>query len=182
MKKYKIPIIIFSTIVLFVVSIQFFIFLYSNHDDAAPPSYNSIAEFEKETDIDTYQFYDIDEFMNNDQKVLLEDSQKNKSVTDYSKNKKTSYNIETKKDGIFYNYAVYLDSLFQESISNTRKDTISQGTLYQYYYKDDSGTHYVGYFVKSELYYSVTFGNNILDTNIVEEKFVDYIKLVEDIN
>ncbi|WP_270640206.1 hypothetical protein [Longibaculum muris] len=169
-------------ILLFVVSIYFIYPLFTNHDDASPPYYNSISEFEKETNIKVAQFYDIDVFINSGKKVLLSNSDKGIHITNSSKQNYTEYFIETETDQIWSNYKVIIGNEFFKNTNNMNKTELDYGTFYQYNYKEDSGIRYVGYYILENMECCISFYNDTLDISTVENKFIEYIKLVEALN
>lgn len=181
MMKNKKYIYLFVILLVF-VSIYFIFPLFKNGDSASPPSYNSISEFEKETDIKIAQFYDVEEFIKSNKKILLSDSNKELLIMNYSKKDYTEYYIETKTNQIWYGYQVIIGNKFFKDINNMNKTKLNQGTFYQYNYKEESGIRYVGYYILENMEYCISFYSDTLDISTAENKFIEYIKCIEMLN
>lgn len=179
MKIKKWIIFLICILVIFIIP-NWLISLYSNQNDQSPKSYLTIEDFEKETGLILYPFYDLEEFITYDRETLLRSSPNYVTISMRSNDKdEKNYRIENLKNGS-HGYTVYNNS-FKENTSNMKNDVLENGTLYQYHYDyDDSSEQcYVGHFVKEGFYYSVSYTNSDLAIAVAEQKMIDYIKLVE---
>lgn len=182
MKIKKLIIFILCVLALFII-LNWLISLYSNQAIDSPRTYLSIEEFEKETGITLYNFYDLEEFMTYDRKTPLRTSPNHSTIYMKSNNKdEKNYRIENLKNGFHY-YEVFT-SQHKESTKDMRKDVLENGILYQRNDFDEAydSRYFLGTFVKDNFYYSVSFTNNDLKIPEAEQKMIDYIKLVEQFN
>lgn len=180
--KIKKIIILILCIGFIIIIPNWLISLYSNDEDNSPKLYSNIEEFEKETGVTVYNFYDLEEFVIYNRKTPLKSSPNYISISlDSNNEKEQNYRIENSKNG-FHIYHMYNNS-YKDDTKGMEKDILTTGTLYQEHFNDDGlgGRYFKGVFVKENFYYQVGFTNNDLDVSVLEQKMIAYIKLVEGI-
>lgn len=177
--------------IVFVVIICAFIFwglfeeLLSHHDHQQPTTYSSIEELENDLDIKCFQLYDLGKLIMDNQKILLQDEENEiyTIIGDHS-DQEIYYALETNE--LISQYEIRINpSIIKPMDKNScRQDKVGKGMLYQYHYKEDDYQLYIGIFVKRNIQIEFSFRDrqNIKDEKLVEEKMIQYMNLVEELN
>lgn len=184
MEKKKIIIFMLCTLLILLIIRFMSSCSFLTSDSSSPKTYTTIQEFEKEKEISVYNFYDLEEFIIYNRETPLKISPNPISISmESNKKDEKDYGIESQKSNSFAHYQVMHNS-FKDNTQDMKSDTLKNGILYQRHFNDDSlyGRYFVGIFVKDDFYYQVGFTNNDLSVSEAEQKMIDYIKLVENID